>query len=446
MSDQHDSHTPAHKGRTTIKPGEKLLLSREYTILSKIGEGGMGEVVLVTSPFINQDFEAAMKILDKNDMVSEDSLERFHREAELLSIASHPNIAKFIEYFESDSYAYLVMEYVLGQDLEEFVEAQGGKLEPRLILDIVLDILEALIYMYEEHGMSHRDLKPPNILVRKNKAHITKERLYRGILIDFGNTKIIESQAKEPESLTMMSGTMTGTPGYTAPSVTLDIFDEKDDVFSLGATVMFGLLGYNPFEIPGDMQASMFKILNQEQELKLGEFEGTAIGSWIRINVSPNIHDRFTLRQSYNVLSRIRENPLRETSENFLRTIASDDALVQLTEKVDALHDADDMNTMATGLMELGFEASWLNEALAVGDAQTGISGEVGASVEKEEADAPENALIDSLLKKKSEEKTKDPTQQSREDQPQGSSNGLLLLLILLILGEAGAIIFLALR
>ncbi|MBU1534877.1 serine/threonine protein kinase [Myxococcota bacterium] len=396
----------------------------------------MGQVVLVTSPFIGTDREAAMKILDKSDMASEDSLERFHREAELLSMATHPNIAKFIEYFESDSYAYLVMEYVLGQDLEDFTQESGGKLDPVPVIDIILDILEALIYMYEEHGMSHRDLKPANILVRKNKAHIRNDRKHRGILIDFGNTKIIENV--ETESLTMMSGMMTGTPGYTAPSVTLDVFDEKDDVFSLAGTVMYALLGENPFEVPGEMQASMIRIM--KGEFDLGEYEGTAIGSWIRINVAQGRHDRFTLRQAHNVLVRIRDNPMKKASENFVRTIASDDALVQITEKVDALHGAGDMNTMATGLMELGFEKSWLEDALLANAAPTRAEQKKIDQEERRHDSAPEYAIIDNLLKKKNEAPEK-----VVEDDTESTPPWYMWVLLVAFILQSGALAYLLL-
>ncbi|MBU1536281.1 serine/threonine protein kinase [Myxococcota bacterium] len=304
---------------------QKLKLSREYFLVRKIGEGGMGEVHLAKTYFLGDEQLVAVKMLNKRDMPSEDSLQRFQRETQLLMKAKHNNIVKFIDYWENAMNAYLIMEFVDGTDLESLVQ-QKGAFEPAEIIGLINPILESLLYMYKEHGMHHRDIKPNNI-------QITNEAPKKAMLIDFGNAKIMKKNESQ-KSLTMISGQMSGTPGYIAPEVSMDNYTEQDDVFSIACTIMYCLLGHNPFEVRGDFFASFRRI--QEHKIDLGDFEGTMIGHWIHINTSYNRNERMTLKQAFHSLERMQRNkayPLKRVNRRFVEVIGSDKALMQLISK-----------------------------------------------------------------------------------------------------------------
>jgi serine/threonine protein kinase len=311
----------------------KLKLARDYFIVKKIGEGGMGEVNLAKTFLFGDEHFVAVKILNKKDMPSDDSLQRFHRETQLLMKAKHNNIVKFIDYWESAMFAYLIMEYVDGTDLETCVQ-NNGPFQPSELIVLINPILQALLYMFKEHGMHHRDIKPNNIQMTNTEPKKT-------MLIDFGNAKIIKKKnntksttGETPRSLTMISGQMSGTPGYIAPEVSMDNYKEQDDVFSIACTMLYCLLGNNPFEVHGDFFASFRKI--QDQDLDLGKYEGTMIGHWIHINTSYNRDERMTLQQAFHSLERMQRNktyPLKKVSRRVVEVMGSDKALMQLINK-----------------------------------------------------------------------------------------------------------------
>ncbi|MBU1219990.1 protein kinase [Myxococcota bacterium] len=332
-----------------MEESSALKLSRNYKLISKIGEGGMGEVFLGQTSVVGENVEVAIKVFNKADPPTHDALDRFRREARLLRRARHPNIVSYVDYWENEKTAYLVMDFIDGQDMEDYVRKAGGFLSPGKLIGIIIDVMDALCSMYREYGMVHRDLKPANIIIRE-KTGLDEKTYLNAVLIDFGNSKVIENE--QNTSLTMVSGIMTGTPGYTAPGVSIDIFDERDDVFSMAGTMMFGLLGENQLEVPGDMNASMIRIM--KQEYNLGNFENTAIGHWIRINLNSDRYKRMTLHEARNCLLRIKKDPLAHVSERFIRVIGSDDALYELTEIADNAGDVENGDTLAIAIDKLG--------------------------------------------------------------------------------------------
>lgn len=332
-----------------MEESSALKLSRNYKLISKIGEGGMGEVFLGQTSVVGENVEVAIKVFNKADPPTHDALDRFRREARLLRRARHPNIVSYVDYWENERTAYLVMDFIDGQDMEDYVRKAGGFLSPGKLIGIIIDVMDALCSMYREYGMVHRDLKPANIIIRE-KTGLDEKTYLNAVLIDFGNSKVIENE--QNTSLTMVSGIMTGTPGYTAPGVSIDIFDERDDVFSMAGTMMFGLLGENQLEVPGDMNASMIRIM--KQEYNLGDFENTAIGHWIRINLNSDRYKRMTLHEARNCLLRIKKDPLAHVSERFVRVIGSDEALYELTEIADNAGDVENGDTLAIAIDKLG--------------------------------------------------------------------------------------------
>ena len=162
---------------------------------------------------------------------------KFAREAENLSKLDHPNIVKVLEYFEANNTIYYAMEYVEGGSLDAYITQKGGLPEAECV-KYAKQIGAALSYMHA-HKMLHLDLKPGNVMLRKNGDVV---------LIDFGLSKQYD-ESGNPETSTTVGG---GTPGY-APLEQANYHEGKDfpvtmDVYALGATMFKMLTGVRPPE------------------------------------------------------------------------------------------------------------------------------------------------------------------------------------------------------
>lgn len=162
---------------------------------------------------------------------------KFAREAENLSRLKHPHIVKVLEYFEANNTVYYVMEYVEGGSLEARIK-EKGRLPEGECLDCVGQIAFAVSYMHA-HKMLHLDLKPGNVMLRKDRT---------AVLIDFGLSKQYDEDGM-PETSTSVG---SGTPGY-APLEQANYHEGKDfpvtmDVYALGATLFKMLTGERPPE------------------------------------------------------------------------------------------------------------------------------------------------------------------------------------------------------
>jgi serine/threonine-protein kinase len=210
---------------------------RGYELISKLGEGGMGATYLARQA--SMDRLVALKILRKQFSRDPAFVARFQREAQLAGKLDHVNIVAAIEVAESGGLHYLAMEYVEGRSASELLPAAAG-MDQELALDIVTQIARALDYAHR-HGVVHRDIKPDNILV-------TKERVAK--LCDFG----LACRTGDETRLTQ-AGMAMGTPNYISPEQARgerDI-DVRSDIYSLGATFYHLVTGRTPFE--GDSAA-----------------------------------------------------------------------------------------------------------------------------------------------------------------------------------------------
>ncbi|MBU3854885.1 MAG: SEL1-like repeat protein [Candidatus Paraprevotella stercoravium] len=161
--------------------------------------------------------------------------QKFAHEAKNLSKLHHPNIVKVLEYFEANNTVYYAMEYVEGGSLDEYIAQKKGLSEEECV-KYTRQIGTALSYMHA-HKMLHLDLKPGNVMLRKNGD---------AVLIDFGLSKQYDENGN-PESSTTVGG---GTPGY-APLEQADYQEGKSipvaiDVYALGATLFKMLTGVCP--------------------------------------------------------------------------------------------------------------------------------------------------------------------------------------------------------
>ncbi|TQV76439.1 protein kinase [Aliikangiella marina] len=186
-----------------------------YQIQRQLGSGGMGEVFLARDPRLNR--QVAIKCL-KNDSPQE-LKQRLSTEAEILAQLDSENIVKIFDVFEQDERLYLVMEYVDGKTLTEWLKQNQPDLQK--ILDISQQILKALQVAHHA-GIIHRDLKADNILVaRGGQIKLT----------DFGIAKSLNSVYTDYT----MAGRVTGSYAAMSPEQALrKALDQRTDFFSFG--------------------------------------------------------------------------------------------------------------------------------------------------------------------------------------------------------------------
>ena len=230
-----------------------------YRIVSKIGEGGMGEVYRAqdTSELGRT---VALKMLSAEVAKDKNRLQRFTQEARTVSNLNHPNILTVYEFGQADSLSFIATEYVEGVTLREYLS--GRRLKLIDVLDVVIQIVAALNAAHEA-GVTHRDLKPENVMVRKD--HIIK-------VLDFGLAKLSEppavasgpvSEASEDATKVLVKtepGLVMGTVSYMSPEQSVgSVVDTRTDIWSTGVVLYEMIVGSIPF--PGkDMHRQIIAI------------------------------------------------------------------------------------------------------------------------------------------------------------------------------------------
>lgn len=211
----------------------------EYTIVKKLGEGGMGAVYLARQNIIDQ--TVALKVLHPNAAESDEIVQRFYREAKVISMLSHPNIVRvFIFGRSEDNLLYLVMEFVKGVELRDRLD-QVGALDELSAIKIMKQACSALAEAHDL-GIIHRDLKPDNILLTEFRG----EQNFVKIL-DFGIAKLNDPGGAPQQQLTQ-AGIVYGTPQYVSPEqAQAKPLDRRTDIYSLGCILFELITGRTPF-------------------------------------------------------------------------------------------------------------------------------------------------------------------------------------------------------
>ena len=210
-----------------------------FRLLDRIGEGGMGSVYKAQD--LADESIVALKTIRANEAANAESLQRFHKEARMLSEMNSPYVANLLEINEDAGIHYMAIEFVEGDDLSNVVK-QRGQLPEAMATVMIADVARALTEAHER-GIVHRDLKPGNILLLSDGENWPP----RVKLTDFGLARHIE----ESESLELTkTGTLLGTPLYMPPEQCSDmgLVDARSDIYSLGATLFHLLAGQPPFQ------------------------------------------------------------------------------------------------------------------------------------------------------------------------------------------------------
>src|SRR5437867_1370712 len=222
-----------------------------YSLLERIGEGGMGVVYKAHDNRLKRDI--AIKVLP--DIFAEDPqrLARFEREARAVAALSHPNILGIHDLCSTDGVTFAVMELLDGETMRERLKESG--LPVRKAIDYAMQMAQGLAPAHER-GIVHRDLKPENVF-------ITKEGRVK--ILDFGLAKLRRDTGSAEEASTSLTrpGSLMGTVGYMSPEqVRGQEVDARGDIFAFGAILYEMLSGRRAFQ--GNSEADTISAILKE--------------------------------------------------------------------------------------------------------------------------------------------------------------------------------------
>ena len=214
-----------------------------YSVLRKIGEGGMGQVFEAeqSAPVKRR---VAIKLL-RTGLSDERALQRFMAERQTLTLLDHPNIARILDAgTHTDGRPWFAMELVDGVSIAAWVESHNLGFRERI--ELLLPVCEAVQHAHLK-GIIHRDLKPSNILVSTAQDGTAHPRI-----IDFGIAKAIRQLPADDARVSTRSGELLGTPEYMSPEQAsmgaLDV-DTRTDVYALGLVLFELLVGELPLSV-----------------------------------------------------------------------------------------------------------------------------------------------------------------------------------------------------
>ena len=203
---------------------------QDYEILKKIGSGGMGDVYLAKHKVLET--IVAIKSLHSNLVSDKVFRNRFKTEAKVHSKLNHPNVVKLIDFQQRKDGLFIIMEYVKGIQLDDYINNETGPIPEKELILIFSQILDAISHAHKM-GLVHRDIKPANIIISNGKIKV----------LDFGIAKELTT-----ESGLTKTGVQVGTPMYMSPEqVNAEAVDKLSDIYSLGVTLFYMAVGKPPY-------------------------------------------------------------------------------------------------------------------------------------------------------------------------------------------------------
>ncbi len=244
----------AAERRRVIAPGTQLA---QYTVISMLGAGGMGEVYLAEDTRLGR--KVALKLLAPELTLNQRGLRRFEQEARAASALNHPNILTIYEFGEANGLHFIASEYVDGVTVRAKMAA--GAIDLNIAVEIAIQIASALSAAHDG-GIIHRDIKPDNVIVRNDG--LVK-------VLDFGIAKLAErrlGQTTRRTGSTVTSsiseiGLVIGTAKYMSPEQARGVdIDARSDIFSLGSVMYEMVTGRCAFSgaTTSDVIAEILKV------------------------------------------------------------------------------------------------------------------------------------------------------------------------------------------
>jgi serine/threonine protein kinase len=255
----------------TLFSGEwEMLTIGPYTLLDRLGAGGVGEVYKAWDTLGGR--IVALKVLRSHLAGRQSAVRQFQRELEALPRLNHPNVIRTFEAHQLDGLHYFAMEYVEGKDLSRFVQ-ENGPLSVEHASEYIRQVAQGLQHAHQ-YGLVHRDIKPANLflinpplpaapghgLLRRGPDPLVK-------IIDWGlaRIRVVPAPTETPTvgKVDTEKGVLTGTADYVSPEQARDasIVDTRSDIYSLGCTFVYLLTGQPPFPARTLMQ----KLLQHQQ-------------------------------------------------------------------------------------------------------------------------------------------------------------------------------------
>ncbi len=224
-----------------------VVLDGRYEVQKRIGVGGMADVYRAFD--IEESREVAVKIL-KNEFINNDEfLQRFKNESKAVSMLSHPNIVKVLDVGFNEDLRYIVMEYIDGITIRDYIEAEG-KLDWKETSHLIIQILRALQHAHDR-GIIHRDIKPQNIMMFSDGTIK---------VMDFGIAKFTYELGITATAQTI------GSVHYISPEqASGKTTDGKSDIYSTGILMYEMLTGKKPFDTDNPVTVALMQMNNQAE-------------------------------------------------------------------------------------------------------------------------------------------------------------------------------------
>jgi hypothetical protein len=295
-----------------FQPGDRL--EGRYEILDTIGQGGFGVVYRARQIAIDR-VVAVKVLLPEADEVDPQAVERFKREAMLISSLESPNTITLYEFGQTnDGLLYTVMEYARGETLRQLI-ANEGRLPANRVVRIAQQVLASL-HEAHQRGVIHRDLKPANIMVGEFAGKHDHVKV-----LDFGIAKVLKSG--DTQSTLMLTGRIVGTPRYMAPEQLRGANPTPAaDLYALGLIMYEMLTGRPAVEATEPMQQVQAQMATEP--FHLGTLPGVPPGLIANVNKALN-KEPLTRFQSADEFARALETsdrisvPSRERDEEATR-------------------------------------------------------------------------------------------------------------------------------
>jgi len=220
-----------------------------YTIIDKIGSGGMATVYKGIQDSLQR--KVAIKVIHRQLTNQVLALEQFEQESFIIAQLNHPHVIHIIDRgLLEDQTPYFIMEYLDGQDLSKKIEYEPLTINQKI--DILIQVCKALGYAHK-NGVIHRDIKPANIFIdRENYAHV----------LDFGIAQFCDSHPKSSSNNHALMGTLAymSPEQYTSPSEVTQL----SDIYALGVVMYLLFTGQKPNDSPPDNPSTLNSQLDPE--------------------------------------------------------------------------------------------------------------------------------------------------------------------------------------
>ena len=256
-----------------------------YEMKEVIGKGKFGVVNLGIHKKTGQ--QVAIKILNKENIITTEDKELVSIEIGILKLCHHPNIVRLLDHLENTDYIYIVTEYIEGGTLANYFKKKRFNFSERQATNIMSQIANGVKYLHQ-YGIVHRDLKPDNIMItQQNDYGVIK-------IMDFGLSKIVSPNEK------MVDG--YGTLSYVAPEVLLRTpYNKEVDIWSMGVILFYMLSGHLPFRGSKEQEVAE-KIVYEPLDFDEDDWETRTqkVQDLISCCLEKKAEDRITIEQFIN--------------------------------------------------------------------------------------------------------------------------------------------------